>query len=151
MMDAQPEASLARRLEALRVKNVGGARAAFAAAAMLLAACASAPEKPEEVPSPDTYACMLEGERWLVRFTDQEARLLTPQGDRINLYQIASGSGVRFTNGLIELRGRGTELTLIRDNFARQLSGCKPLMIPKEPENPVMRMWQPPPPSPLGK
>ena len=50
--------------------------------------CAPAPEKPEEVPSPDTFECTLEAERWLVRFTDQEARLLTPQGERINLYQI---------------------------------------------------------------
>jgi membrane-bound inhibitor of C-type lysozyme len=120
-------------------------------AAALVGACAPTPEKLEEVPSPDTYECMLEGQRWLVRFVDQEARLLTPQGERINLYQIPSGSGVRFTNGLIELRGKGMELTLIRDNFARQLLGCKPVMIPKEPANPMMRMWQPPPPSPLGK
>lgn len=125
--------------------------AAALAAAAFLGSCASTPEKPEEVPSLDTYECMLEGQRWLVRFTEQEARLLTPQGERINLYQIATGSGVRFTNGLIELRGRGTELTLIRDNFARQLLGCKPLMIPKEPANPMLRMWQPPPPTPLGK
>ena len=122
-------------------------------AAALLAACAPAPEKPEEVPSPDTFECTLEGERWLVRFTDQEARLLTPQGERVNLYQIASASGVRFTNGLVELRGRGTELTLVRDNFARQMVGCKPLMIPKEPTNPAMRFLQQhqQPPSPLGK
>ena len=125
--------------------------AAFAIlAAALVGACAP-PEKPEEVASPDTFECTLEGERWLVRFTDQEARLLTPQGERVNLYQIVSGSGVRFTNGLIELRGKGTELTLIRDNFARQMQGCKPVMIPKEPASPMMRMWQPAPPSPLGK
>ncbi len=133
-----------------RVRRLSAAALAIVAAA-LVAACAPTPEKPEEVPSPDTFECTIEAERWLVRFTDQEARLLTPQGERINLYQIATGSGVRFTNGLIELRGRGTELTLIRDNFARQLVGCKPLMIPKEPANPMMRMWQPPPPSPLGK
>jgi membrane-bound inhibitor of C-type lysozyme len=133
-----------------RVSRLSAAALAIVAAA-LVAACAPTPEKPEEVPSPDTFECTLEAERWLVRFTDQEARLLTPQGERINLYQIATGSGVRYTNGLIELRGRGTELMLIRDNFARQLLGCKPLMIPKEPANPMMRMWQPPPPSPLGK
>jgi hypothetical protein len=127
------------------------ARSVIVGFALALAACAPAPEKPEEVPSKDTFECMLEGERWLVRFVDQEARLLTPGGERINLYQIASTSGVRFTNGLIELRGRGMELTLIRDNFGRQLEGCKPVMVPKEPDSPMLRMWQPPPPAPLGK
>ena len=127
--------------------------AAIAAfAALACAGCASTEEKPEEVASTDTFECLLEGERWLVRFVDQEARLLTPGGERINLYQIATGSGVRFTNGLVELRGRGMELTLIRDNFARQMEGCKPLMIPKEPDHPMGKMWQrPPPPGPLGK
>lgn len=124
---------------------------ALLAAAILAAGCAGKPEKPEEVASKDTFECLLEGERWLVRFIDQEARLLTPQGERINLYQIASGPGVRFTNGLVELRGRDADLTLIRDNFARRMEGCKPVMIPKEPENPMLRMWQPPPASPLGK
>jgi hypothetical protein len=126
-------------------------RALAYAATLSLAACAPTPEKPEEVPSPDTYECTLEGERWLVRFVDQEARLLTPQGERINLYQISTTSGVRFSNGLIELRGRGTELALIRDGFSRSLVGCKPLMIPKEPSNPMQRMLTPPPTSPLGK
>lgn len=124
---------------------------AAVAAALALAACTGAQEKPEEVPSKDTFECQLAGERWLVRFVDQEARLLTPAGERINLYQIATGSGVRYTNGLIELRGRGIELTLTRDNFTRQLEGCKPVMIPKESDNPMLRMWQPPPPAPLGK
>ena len=105
----------------------------------------------EEVPSPDTIECTLEGTRWLVRFTDGEARLLTPEGNRINLYQVASGSGVRYTNGLIELRGKGMELTLIADGAPRPLQGCKPLMVPKEDPNPMLRLWQPPPPTPLGK
>lgn len=114
-----------------------------------LAACA-APEKPEEVASKDTYECQLSGERWLVRFTDGEARLLNPQGERINLYQIPTPAGVRFSNGLIELRGRGVELEFIKDNFSRPLLGCKPLMIPKEEPNPMLRMWQPPPKPPLS-
>ena len=119
--------------------------------AAALAACAPTPEKPEMVPSPDTHECTLEGERWLVRFTDQEARLLTPQGERINLYQINTNTGVRYTNGLIELRGRGTDLTIIRNNFERAFVGCKPLMIPKEPSSPMQRLLTPPPPTPLGK
>lgn len=123
----------------------------IALVALLLAACSGTSEKPEEVPSKDTFECALEGERWLIRFTDNEARLLTPQGERVILYQIPTASGVRFSNGLVELRGRGTELMLIRENFARQMVGCKPLMVPKEEPNPLLRMWQPPPPSPLGK
>ena len=51
----------------------------------------------------------------------------------------------------MELRGRGMELTLINDGFARQMEGCKPVMVPKEPDSPMLRMWQPPPPTPLGK
>jgi hypothetical protein len=119
-------------------------------ALVALAGCA-APEKPAEEPSKDTFECTLEGERWLVRFTEGEARLLTPSGERINLYQIATASGVRFSNGLVELRGRGMELQLIRDGFARQLVGCKPVMVPKEDPNPLMRPFQPSPTSPLGK
>jgi hypothetical protein len=124
--------------------------AVLAFALCALSACTS-PEKPEEEPSKDTFECTLAGERWLVRFTDGEARLLTPQGERINLYQIATASGVRFSNGLVELRGRGTELEFVRDGFARQMVGCKPVMVPKQETNPMLRMWQPPSTSPLGR
>lgn len=118
-------------------------------ACCLIAGCGGGTK--EEVPSPDTFECTLDGARWLVRFTEGEARLLSPEGNRINLYQIAAASGVRYTNGMLELRGKGTELTLIADAFPRRLEGCKPLMIPKEDPNPMLRMWQPPPPAPLGK
>ena len=115
-----------------------------------LAGCAP-PERPADVPSKDTFECTLEGERWLVRFVEGEARLLTPGGERINLYQISTASGVRFSNGLVELRGRGMELQLIRDGFSRSLMGCKPVMVPAEDPNPLLRPFQQPPPSPLGK
>lgn len=118
--------------------------------AVLLPACGGGGTK-EEVPSKDTFECTLEGARWLVRFTDGEARLLTPEGQRINLYQVAAGSGVRYTNGLVELRGKGTDLTLTQADFTRQLQGCKPLMVPKEDPSPMQRMWQPPPAPPLGR
>ncbi|HVE48158.1 MAG TPA: hypothetical protein VNG69_00910 [Casimicrobiaceae bacterium] len=118
---------------------------------VVLAACAQ-PEKPVEEPSKDTFECQLEGQRWLIRFTDGEARLLTPTAERINLYQISTASGLRYSNGLVELRGRGMDLTLVRDGFARQLVDCKPVMVPKEKEpHPMLRMFQPPPPAPLGK
>jgi hypothetical protein len=121
----------------------------LALAAALLAGCGGGTK--EEVPSPDTYECRIEGARWLLRFTDGEARLLAPDGARTNLYQVATASGVRFTNGLQELRGKELDLTLTSEGVARRLEGCKPMMIPKEDPNPWLRMWQPPPPAPLGK
>jgi hypothetical protein len=120
-----------------------------ACALALVVGCAQ--QKPAEEPSKDTFECTLEGERWLVRFTEGEARILTPTGERINLYQIATASGVRFSNGLIELRGRGLELQLVRDGFSRQLVGCKPVMVPKEEPNPLLRPFQPPPATPLSR
>ncbi|GIK85626.1 MAG: hypothetical protein BroJett026_11070 [Betaproteobacteria bacterium] len=120
---------------------------AFAA---LVSGCGGGGTK-EMVPSPDTFECNFEGARWLVRFTEGEARLLTPEGERINLYQIPSASGVRFTNGLLELRGKGTELALVSDGVLRPMRDCTPLMVPKEDPNPMQRMWSPPPSPPLGK
>jgi len=105
-------------------------------------ACAP-PEKPQEVPSKDTFECTLEGERWVIRFTEGEARMLTPSSERITLYQIHAASGVRYSNGLMELRGRGTDLELIRDGFVRRLDGCKPVMVPKE--EPSRFPWLNPP------
>jgi hypothetical protein len=119
------------------------------AVALVLSSCGGGTK--EEVPSPDTFECRLEGARWLVRFTEGEARLLSPEGTRINLYQIAAASGVRFTNGMLELRGRGTELAIVENGVLRPMTDCKPLMVPKEDPNPMLRMWQPAPPPPLGK
>jgi membrane-bound inhibitor of C-type lysozyme len=122
---------------------------ALLAAAIVLSGCGGGTK--EEVPSPDTFECTYEGARWLVRFTQGEARLLSPDGERTNLYQIPAASGVRYSNGMLELRGKGTELVLISDGVARPMLGCKPLMIPKEEPSPMLRIWQPPPTPPLGK
>jgi membrane-bound inhibitor of C-type lysozyme len=121
-------------------------RAVALVALGLIAACAP-PEKPPDVPSKDTFECTLEGERWVIRFTDGEARMLTPGGDRITLYQIATASGVRYSNGLMELRGRGMELQLVLDGFARRLDGCKPVMVPQEAPSPFPWLNPPPPPT----
>jgi len=101
-------------------------------AVAVLAGCASPPEKKEEVPSKDTFECMMKGERYVVRFVDAEARILTADGTRLILYQIPAGSGVRYTNGLVELRGKGTQLQLVEDGLARSFEECKPMMVPKE-------------------
>ena len=66
-----------------------------------------------------------------VRSFTREARLLLPGGDRVTLYQIAAASGVRYTNGLLELRGKGMELQLVRDGTAATLEGCQPYVVPQ--------------------
>jgi len=66
----------------------------------------------------------------LVKFDAGEARLLLPGGDRVILYQIAAASGVRFTNGYMELRGKGMDLQLIRDAAATPLVDCLPYVPP---------------------
>jgi membrane-bound inhibitor of C-type lysozyme len=106
--------------------------------ATLVAGCAGLGETEMEV-SKDTYACKMQGQRLVVRFTEQEARLLMPPDDRlVTLYQVSTGAGVRYTNGMMELRGAGTELTLTRDNFAVALTGCEPLKVPKKSGNPFL-------------
>ena len=51
---------------------------------------------------------------------------------------MSTGTGVRYTNGMMDLRGAGTELTLTRDNFAVALTGCEPLKVPKKSGNPFL-------------
>jgi membrane-bound inhibitor of C-type lysozyme len=60
--------------------------------------------------------------------------MLMPTGDRISLYQIPTPSGVRFSNGNLELRGKGTELTLVDNTTATQvqLGQCAPYTVPKQ-------------------
>lgn len=110
---------------------------------LILAACATDAAKEME-PSKDTFECTLQGDRYLVRFTEGESRILMPDGTRVVLYQIAAASGVRYTNGMIELRGKGTELQIVRDGFARSLEGCKPVMVPKQEPSWVDRMMPAP-------
>ena len=104
--------------------------AALLLLSVALAACQTG--KKEEEASKDTFVCALNGERFIVRFTEQEARILLPGGDRLTLYQVATIDGtVRFTNGMMELRGKGAALTLVKDGVAMNLTGCEPLMVPK--------------------
>ena len=108
--------------------------AALAAAMLtggLLAACANTPGKDEQEAAKYTFACQLGGERLVIRFDAGEARLLMPDAERIVLYQIPVASGVRYSNGLLELRGKGTELQLIRDGVATQHAESAPYTIPK--------------------
>jgi hypothetical protein len=91
-----------------------------------LAGCQDMKKKEAEEAAKNTFACTLDGERLVIKFDIGEARLLLPGGERVILYQIAAASGVRFTNGFMELRGKGMELQLVRDGVVASLGGCVP-------------------------
>lgn len=105
---------------------------ALLAVCVLLAACDPIQKKREEELAKTTFACSLNGERFIVRFTEGEARILLPGAQRVTLYQIPVGSTgalVRFSNGTMELRGRGTELVFIVDNVSAPLRDCEPYAV----------------------
>ena len=79
----------------------------------------------------NTFACQSGGERIVIRFDVGEARLLMADGDRVSLYQIPAASGVRYSNGRMELRGKGTDLQLVLDGAAVPLTDCQPYRVPK--------------------
>ena len=49
-----------------------------------------------------------------------------PDGNRVSLYQIPAASGVRFSNGQVEVRGKGMDLELIRMGNPTHLKDCQP-------------------------
>jgi membrane-bound inhibitor of C-type lysozyme len=100
-------------------------------AVAMLAACAIPASKDEIEAAKNTYACQLAGERLVVRFDTGEARLLMPDTNRVTLYQIPTGSGVRYSNGVMELRGKGLDLQLIHDGVSTALAGCEQFPVPK--------------------
>lgn len=109
-------------------------RLALLVLAAALAGCADQAKKEEAEAAKNTYVCLLDGERLVIRFDMGMARMLMPSGDRIDLYQIPSASGVRFSNGDLELRGKGVELVLTDDATGKQttLTQCSPYTPPKQ-------------------
>ena len=109
------------------------ARLALVVAIAVLAApgCADKPSKEEQEAAKNTFACKLSGERLVVRFDSGEARVLMPAGERVVLYQIPTASGVRFSNGTLELRGKGTDMQLVVDGGVIPLIDCQPYALPK--------------------
>ena len=101
--------------------------------AVCIAACEHKPTKEEEEAAMNTFACKFGGQRLVIRFDPlmHEARMLTADGERITLQQIPSGSGVRYTNGSTELRGKGEDLTIIEFGSATKLEDCQPYSAPK--------------------
>src|SRR5262249_27456592 len=105
---------------------------AWSIIALLLGACQSQGPTADEIEAAkQTIDCQRPGERVVIRFTDGEARLLMPDGTRVVLYQVPAGSGVRYLNGLMELRGKGMEMELTREQTAVHFT-CKPYEIPKK-------------------
>ena len=103
---------------------------AAASIALFVAACAMPPSKEEEEAARNTFACTAAGERIVIRFDAGEARLLMPDGNRTSLYQIPVASGVRFSNGQIEVRGKGMDLELVRHGVETPLKDCQPMTLP---------------------
>ncbi len=97
---------------------------------LVMMACAEYEKKKQEEASKDTFACQLNGERLVLRFTDGEARMLMPNAQRVTLYQLRSGSGVHYSNGMMDLRGKGMELTLSQDGVSVALMNCLPYLLP---------------------
>jgi hypothetical protein len=99
--------------------------------AVAAAGCADKPSKDELEAAKNTFACKLSGERLVIRFGADEARLLMPGGARVVLYQLPTASGVRFSNGTMELRGKGTDLQILADGAITPLVDCQPYELPK--------------------
>ncbi|MEO9136419.1 MAG: MliC family protein [Casimicrobiaceae bacterium] len=96
-----------------------------------LAGCQNGPTKEELEAAKNTVDCERTGERIVIHFEDGEARLLMPDATRVVLYQVPSGSGIRYINGLMELRGKGNAMELTREQATVHLT-CKPYEIPKK-------------------
>jgi membrane-bound inhibitor of C-type lysozyme len=106
--------------------------AAIAVAALGLSGCqSSGPTKEEEEAARSTVECDHAGQRILIRFAEGEARLLMPDATRVILYQVPVPSGLRYTNGLWELRGRDLTLELSQDRQTVRMI-CKPYELPKK-------------------
>ena len=102
-----------------------------AVALMTLAGCENPiKKKADEEAAKNTFACQYNGERLVVRFADGEARMLMPDAQRVTLYQLPIASGVRYSNGMLELRGKGMELQLVRDGTTTVLKDCEPYAPP---------------------
>ena len=106
----------------------------FAAAlALIVTGCEHKPTKEEEEATKNTITCQLAGERLVIRFGSGEARLLTAAAEKITLYQIPSGGGTRYSNGNVELQGKGMDWTLTELGASTTLESCKQYAVPTKP------------------
>ena len=105
-------------------------RLCFTLTALALAACQTGPTAKEIDEAKHTIDCKHAEEHYLIRFDEGEARIVMPDETRVILYQVPSGSGFRYMNGTMELRGKGIAVELWRNQTPIQLA-CKPFEIPK--------------------
>ena len=105
-------------------------RVCVALAALALCACQTGPTAREIEEAKQTIDCRHGTERYVIRFAEGEARILMPDESRVILYQVPAGSGFRYMNGSMELRGKGLDAELLRNQSAMRLA-CKPYEIPK--------------------
>ena len=104
----------------------------FAAALALIATgCEHKPSKEEAEAAKNTITCQLVGDRLVIRFEPGEARMLTATAEAITLYQIPSGAVMRYSNGNVELRGKGLDWTLTELGASTALESCKQYAAPK--------------------
>jgi hypothetical protein len=82
-------------------------------------------KRDEENAIKNTVDCQYQGERLLVRFDRDEVRILMPDGERVYLYRMPSSRGVLYTNGNLELLGKGTDITFGPVGSVAKLV-CKP-------------------------
>lgn len=99
-------------------------------AALALCACQTGPTAKEIEEAKQTIDCKHTADRYVIRFTEGEARILMPDASRVILYQVPTGSGFRYMNGSMELRGKGLDVELLRNQSGLRLA-CKPYEIPK--------------------
>lgn len=102
-----------------------------AALALVATGCEHKPSKEEEDAAKNTITCQLNGERLVIRFDAGEVRMLTSTAETVTLYQIPSGSVMRFSNGSLELRGKGMEWTLSDQGAPTTLESCTRYTAPK--------------------
>jgi membrane-bound inhibitor of C-type lysozyme len=104
---------------------------AIASLAFFVTGCEHKATKEEEEAAKNTITCQLAGERLVIRFDSGEARMLTASSEKITLYQIPSGGGTRYSNGNVELRGKGMDWTLTELGASTTLESCKQYSAPK--------------------
>ena len=104
-------------------------RVLFALGALALAACQTGGPTAKEIEeAKHTIDCHHGDERIVIRFAEGEVRMLMPDESRVILYQIPAGSGFRYMNGSMELRGKGLDVELLRNQSALRLA-CKPYQL----------------------